>query len=55
MFGAEKDADEADPDALDLSDHVGYVDASSILDEDSGQEYQLPSTDAALAEGMNDT
>ncbi|KAJ8273932.1 hypothetical protein GJAV_G00107110 [Gymnothorax javanicus] len=73
MFGAqndaEKDEDEADPDALDLTDHIEYHDASAILDEDSGLEYQLPphqrcachllnlvaTTDAALAESMNDT
>lgn len=72
MFGAQNDAeedeDEADPDALDLTDHIDYHDASAILDEDSDLEYQLPThqrcachllnlvatTDAALAESMND-
>nr|XP_023659428.1 zinc finger BED domain-containing protein 1-like [Paramormyrops kingsleyae] len=56
-------------DALDESDHIEYHDASEILDEDTAMEYQLPphqrcachllnlvaTTDAALAEGMNDT
>lgn len=72
MFGAQNDAEEdeeADTDALDLTDHIDYHDASAILDEDSGLEYQLPphqrcachllnlvaTTDAALAESMNDT
>lgn len=71
MFGndAEEDEDEADPDALDLTDHIDYHDTSAILDEDSGLEYQLPlhqrctchllnlvaTTDAALAESMNET
>ncbi|XP_040908615.1 protein NLRC3-like [Toxotes jaculatrix] len=46
VFGAQKDAevdeDEGDLDALDVSDQVEYHDASTILDEDSGMEYQLP-------------
>ncbi|KAL3981287.1 myomegalin [Sarotherodon galilaeus] len=74
MFGAQNDADEdevedeADPET-DLTDHIDYHEASAILDEDSGLEYQLPphqrcachllnlvaTTDAALAESMNDT
>ncbi|XP_018956210.2 uncharacterized protein LOC109086182 [Cyprinus carpio] len=73
VFGMQKDAevddDEEDMDALDASDHIEYHDASTILDEDSGMEYQLPphqrcachllnlvaTTDASLAEAMNDT
>ncbi|KAL3992499.1 P2X purinoceptor 3 [Sarotherodon galilaeus] len=72
MFGAQNDADEdedeADPET-DLTDHIDYHEASAILDEDSGLEYQLPphqrcachllnlvaTTDTALAESMNDT
>ena len=45
LFGAQNDAevdeDEADLDAFDLIDHIEYVDASVILDKDSGLEYQL--------------
>nr|XP_014269066.2 uncharacterized protein LOC106676613 [Maylandia zebra]XP_024654147.1 uncharacterized protein LOC106676613 [Maylandia zebra] len=73
MFGAQNDADEAedeaDPETIDLTDHIDYHEASAILDEDSGLEYQLPphqrcachllnlvaTTDAALAESMNET
>uniref|UniRef100_A0A9J7Z8S9 Transposase n=1 Tax=Cyprinus carpio carpio TaxID=630221 RepID=A0A9J7Z8S9_CYPCA len=73
VFGMQKDAevddDEEDMDSLDASDHIEYHDASTILDEDSGMEYQLPphqrcachllnlvaTTDASLAEAMNDT
>ncbi|XP_051792179.1 E3 SUMO-protein ligase ZBED1-like [Erpetoichthys calabaricus] len=73
VFGAQNDAevdeDEADLDALDVSDHIEYHDTSVILDEDSGMEYQLPphqrcachllnlvaTADTALAECMNDT
>lgn len=65
---AEVDDYEEDMDALDVSDHIEYHDASTILDEDSGMEYQLPphqrcachllnlvaTTDASLAEAMND-
>ncbi|XP_026044497.1 uncharacterized protein LOC113034282 isoform X3 [Astatotilapia calliptera] len=73
LFGAQNDADEAedetDPETIDLTDHIDYHEASAILDEDSGLEYQLPShqrcachllnlvatSDAALAESMNET
>ncbi|XP_076740614.1 uncharacterized protein LOC143418886 [Maylandia zebra] len=73
MFGAQNDADEAedeaDPETLDLTDHIDYHEAGAILDEDSGLEYQLPphqrcachllnlvaTSDAALAESMSDT
>ncbi|XP_039602561.1 uncharacterized protein LOC120524841 [Polypterus senegalus] len=73
VFGAQNDAevdeDDADLDALDVSDHIEYHDTSIILDEDSGMEYQLPphqrcachllnlvaAADTALAECMNDT
>ncbi|XP_076745143.1 uncharacterized protein LOC112434612 isoform X2 [Maylandia zebra] len=73
LFGAQNDADEAedetDPETIDLTDHIDYHEASAILDEDSGLEYQLPShqrcachllnlvatSDAALAESMKET
>ncbi|XP_039887793.1 E3 SUMO-protein ligase ZBED1-like [Simochromis diagramma] len=73
LFGAQNDADEAedeaDPETIDLTDHIDYHEASAILDEDSGLEYQLPphqrcachllnlvaTSDAALAESMNET
>lgn len=66
----EVEKNEVDMDALDESDHVEYHDASAILDKDTGMEYQLfphqqcachllnivaTTTDAALAEGTNDT
>nr|XP_024658474.1 uncharacterized protein LOC112434940 [Maylandia zebra] len=39
MFGAQNDADEAedeaDPETIDLTDHIDYHEASAILDEDS--------------------
>lgn len=71
VFGAQPQNDDEveedeEPDAF---HHVEYLDASAILDEDSGLEYQLPphqrcachllnlvaTTDAALADGVNDT
>ncbi len=73
VFGAQNNTEveenEVDMDALVESDHVEYHDASAILDEDTGMEYQLlphqrcachllnivATTDTALAEGMNDT
>ncbi|KAL1276427.1 hypothetical protein QQF64_036050 [Cirrhinus molitorella] len=69
VFGAQNNTDEeeneVEMDALDESDHIEYHDASAILDEDTGMEYQLPphqrcachllnlvaTTDAAHAEG----
>ncbi len=69
MFGAQDGAEDEEDDADDLADHTDYHDASAILDEDTGLEYQLPphqrcachllnlvaTTDAALAESMNET
>lgn len=38
----EVEENEGDMKALHASDQVDYYDASTVLDEDSGMEYQLP-------------